>query len=162
MREFYLGEDITVKTKSDCDVAVGQGNKIYAQTKSDENGDAKIEVDAFFEPGHYSIVVTYKGKFVSTETICIKSPFINKSKKEQLREMIRNLDAVIDARLTNNVDAIQSMSINGKSYVYETLETLMNARRKFTDQLADVIQAENLRKGKSPIINIKMRFNNPR
>ncbi|BEN87060.1 hypothetical protein [Serratia marcescens] len=162
MREFYLGEDITVKTESDCDVAVGQGNKIYAQTKSDENGDAKIEVDTFFEPGHYSIVVTNNGKFVSTETICIKSPFINKSKKEQLREMIRNLDAVIDARLTNNVDAIQSMSINGKSYVYETLETLMNARRKFTDQLADVIQAENIKKGKSPIINIKTRFNNPR
>lgn len=162
MREFYIGENITVSTESDSQVTVGRDNKIFAQKQANGSGEASIEIDSMFEAGHYSIVITKNGKFISTETICIKSPFINTNKKDSLREMIKNLDAVIEARLTNNVDAVQSMSINGKSYVYETLETLMNARKKFTDQLADLIQSENLKKGKSPIINIKARFINPR
>ncbi|MCV4608395.1 hypothetical protein OFB74_36405, partial [Escherichia coli] len=73
----------------------------------------------------------------------VKSPFNEKSKKQQLREMINDLDKVIQYRLTSNEEAIQQMSINGKSFVYETLDSLLNARKKFLSQLNSIVQAEN-------------------
>ncbi|MBN5214270.1 hypothetical protein [Serratia ureilytica] len=162
IKEYYIGEDLTLKTDPGAKVAIGRDSTIFAEKVADSKGDVSINLDDIFEPGHYSQVISKDGKFISTEVICIKSPFINTSTKEQLRDMIRDLDKVIQYRLTSNEDAIQSMSINGKSFVYETLDTLMAARKKFVDQLSNLIQAENLRKGKSGIINIKARFNNPR
>lgn len=74
--------------------------------------------------------------------------------------MINDLDKVIQYRLTNNEEAIQQMSINGKSFVYETLEALMNTRKKLVANLANIIKSEDLAKGKSPILTIKARFRN--
>ncbi|MDP8728354.1 hypothetical protein [Serratia marcescens] len=158
----YIGEDLNVKTESTADVAIGRDNQVLLEAKADKNGNAVLTIDSLFEPGHYSLVTKQSNKILSTEVICIKSPFVATSKKEQLRGMIKDIDKVIQYRLTNDDDAIQSMAINGKNFVYEPLNVLMDARKKLVDQLSDVIQSENLKNGKSPIITIKARFVNPR
>ena len=60
--------------------------------------------------------------------------------------------------MTGNDDAIQSMSINGKTFTYETLDSLLSARKKFLSQLNAIVQAEKEKKGISPINTIKYSF----
>lgn len=154
--EIFIGETLEIKNE--------QGSSVVVASKqltlySNDSAPADVEIDTSdFTEGRYSIVIMKSGKLVSNDILKVKSPLIGKTKKEQLIEMIRSIDTVIEYRLTNNEEAIQQMSINGKSFVYETLDSLMLARKKLLSSLNGIVQAENTKKGKSPIEVIKFRF----
>ncbi|ELX8362379.1 TPA: hypothetical protein N5O45_000638 [Enterobacter kobei] len=159
MKEVFIGEKLELTNPQGASVQIGSKETVLFEQ---ENCPENIGVDSSeFIEGVFSIVIFEDGSLLSNELIKVKSPFNEKSKKQQLREMINDLDKVIQYRLTSNEEAIQQMSINGKSFVYETLDSLLNARKKFLSQLNSIVQAENEAKGKSPIVTIKARFKNP-
>ncbi|EPY4242103.1 MULTISPECIES: hypothetical protein [Klebsiella/Raoultella group] len=158
IKEIFIGELLELTNPTNASVQIGSKELVlFEQKQCPEN--IRVETTDFTE-GTFSVVVLNDGQLISNELIKVKSPFIGKTKKEQLREMINDLDKVIQYRLTNNEEAIQQMSINGKSFVYETLEALMNTRKKLVANLANIIKSEDLAKGKSPILTIKARFRN--
>lgn len=159
MKEIYIGEDLQLQNDDLVSITIGtEKDVLFAADKCPAN--MTISSDGF-SSGTFSIVIMKDGKFVSTELLKVKSPFIKESKANQLRGMINSIDALITARMTNNDEAIQQMTINGKSFVYETLDALMAARKRFVQELSDVIEAENMKKGISPIVTIKARFVGP-
>ncbi|CAH0132934.1 hypothetical protein SRABI106_00035 [Rahnella aquatilis] len=158
MKEIYIGEDLQIQNDDLVSITIGsEKTVIFAGDNCPAN--MKISTDGF-KAGSYSIVIMKHGTFVSTELLKVKSPFIKENKNNQLREMINSIDSLITARMTNNEDAMQQMTINGKSFVYETLESLMIARSKFVKDLTNSLQADEIKKGKSPITTIKARFRN--
>lgn len=159
MKEIFIGEHLVLSNPIDASVSIASKElTIFKDPKCPEN----VSVDTTdFPEGIFSVVIFDKGALISNEVIKVKSPFIGKSKKTQLREMINDLDKVIQYRLTNNEEAIQQMSINGKSFVYETLDALMSTRKKLVANLDSIIKSELIAQGKSPILTIKARFQNP-
>ncbi|HBT3063116.1 hypothetical protein [Klebsiella aerogenes] len=158
-KEIFIGEKLELTNPQGANVQIGSKEVgLFSQDNCPEN--VVIETNDFVE-GTYSIVIFSDGSLISNELIKVKSPFVEKNKKQQLREMIADLDKVIQYRLSNNEEAIQQMSINGKSFVYETLDALLSARKRLTANLDSLIKSEQMAKGKSPIITIKARFKNP-
>lgn len=159
MKEIFIGENLVLTNPEGAHVSIASKElTLFKDPKCPEN----VSVDTVdFPEGIFSVVIFDKGALISNEVIKVKSPFIGKSKKTQLREMINDLDKVIQYRLTNNEEAIQQMSINGKSFVYETLDALMSTRKKLVANLDSIIKSELIAQGKSPILTIKARFQNP-
>lgn len=158
-KQIFIGETLLVQNEQGASVTLAN-----RQTELYKNPSAPANVEiptSEFAEGIYSLVIFLNGAFVSTQLVKIVSPIAAKSNKEQIIEQIRNIDSVISYRLTNNEDAIQQMSINGKSFVYETLDSLMAARKKLLSALSAVVQAEDARNGKGPIKTIKFRFRGP-
>ncbi|WP_039660894.1 hypothetical protein [Pantoea sp. MBLJ3] len=158
-KQIFIGETLLVQNEQGASVTLAN-----RQTELYKNPSAPSNVEiptSEFSEGIYSLVIFLGGAFVSTQLVKIVSPIAAKSNKEQIIEQIRNIDSVISYRLTNNEDAIQQMSINGKSFVYETLDSLMAARKKLLSALSAVVQAEDARNGKGPIKTIKFRFRGP-
>ncbi|EFH5737128.1 hypothetical protein AT520_003949 [Escherichia coli] len=158
MKEIFIGEKLVLINETGANVTIGNSEiTLFNQ----DNCPANVGVDSSdFVEGTFSVVIFFDGALVSNEIIKVKSPFIKKSKKEELREAINSIDKVIHYRLTNNEEAIQQMSINGKSFVYETLDALMSARKRMMANLENLINSEKLANGKSPIVTIKARFKN--
>ncbi|HCQ2612787.1 hypothetical protein [Escherichia coli] len=157
--EIYIGEKLAAYNPEGATVSIGSTEtKLFSQTDCPAN--ISVDTSDFIE-GTFSVVVLYEGALISNSIIKVKSPFVSKTKKEQLREMINDIDTVIQYRLTSNEEAIQQMSINGKSFVYETLDSLLLARKRLLANLANLIKSEQLANGKSPIVTIKARFTNP-
>ncbi|CDK48560.1 hypothetical protein AADQ00_05860 [Escherichia coli] len=159
MKEIFIGEKLQLTNPQGANVQIGSNETIlFKKDNCPENFG--VDTSDFIE-GNFSIVIFNQGALTSNELIKVKSPFVSKTKKQQLREMINDLDKVIQYRLTSNEEAIQQMSINGKSFVYESLDALMSARKRLAANLDSLIKSEEMAKGKSPIITIKARFNNP-
>lgn len=157
-KEIFIGEKLELTNPQGANVQLGSKETVLF---SQENCPENIGVDTSdFIEGTFSVVVFNNGALISNELIRVKSPFNAKTKKQQLREMINELDQVIQYRLTSNEEAIQQMSINGKSFVYETLDALLIARKRLAANLASLIKSEQMANGKSPIITIKARFKN--
>lgn len=157
-KEIFIGEKLELTNPQGANVQIGSKETVLF---SQENCSENIGVDTSdFIEGTFSVVVFNNGALISNELIRVKSPFNAKTKKQQLREMINELDQVIQYRLTSNEEAIQQMSINGKSFVYETLDALLIARKRLAANLASLIKSEQMANGKSPIITIKARFKN--
>lgn len=158
MKEIFIGEKLVLINETGANVTIGNSETTLF---NQDNCPANVGVDSSdFIEGTFSVVIFFDGALVSNEIIKVKSPFIKKSKKEELREAINNIDKVIHYRLTNNEEAIQQMSINGKSFVYESLDALMSARKRMMANLENLINSEKLANGKSPIVTIKARFKN--
>ncbi|MEZ7211439.1 MULTISPECIES: hypothetical protein [Pantoea] len=154
--QIFIGETLKIQNEQGASVTVASKEKQLYQNSS---SPANVEISTSdFPEGTYSIVIFNDGAFVSSEILKVVSPYISKTKKEQLIEMIASIDQVIEYRLTNNDDAIQQMSINGKSFVYETLDSLMAARKKLLSSLNAIVAAEKARNGIGPIKTIKFRF----
>lgn len=159
MKEIYIGEDLQLQNDDLVSITIGTEKEILFTA---DNCPANMTISSDgFSSGTFSVVIMKDGKFVSTELLKVKSPFIKESKANQLRGMINSIDSLITARMTNNDEAIQQMTINGKSFVYETLDALMAARKRFVQELSNVIESENMKKGISPIVTIKARFVGP-
>ncbi|EPC7350192.1 TPA: hypothetical protein ACXDFY_000719 [Enterobacter roggenkampii] len=154
--KIFIGEDLKLTNNEGANITIGSKNsKIFENDNASEN--LVIPTGDFVE-GQYSIVIFENGKFVSSELLNVVSPFAARTKKQQLIDIINSLDEVIEYRMTGNDDAIQSMSINGKTFTYETLDSLLSARKKFLSQLNAIVQAEKEKKGISPIKTIKYSF----
>ncbi|CAM7335217.1 hypothetical protein WAY59_002338 [Escherichia coli] len=158
-KEIFIGEKLQLTNAQGANVQIGSKETVLFKQ---ENCPADIGVDTSdFIEGTFSVVIFSNGALISNELIKVKSPFNEKSKKQQLRELINDLDKVIEYRLTNNEEAIQQMSINGKSFVYETLDSLLLARKRLVSNLASLIRSEKMANGESPVTTIKVRFKNP-
>ena len=154
--KIFISEDLKLTNNQGASVTIGsKTTKIYENDSAPS--DVVIPTGDFVE-GQYSIVIFENGKFVSSDLLNVVSPFTARTKKQQLIDIINSLDEVIEYRMTGNDDAIQSMSINGKTFTYETLDSLLSARKKFLSQLNAIVQAEKEKKGISPIKTIKYSF----
>lgn len=157
--EIFIGEKLLLTNPQGANVQIGSKQLILFKQ---ENCPENIGVDSSeFEEGTFSVVIFNDGVLISNDLLKVKSPFNDKTKKQQLREMINDLDKVIEYRLTSNEEAIQQMSANGKSFVYETLDSLLLARKRLVANLASLIKSEKMANGESPVTTIKVRFKNP-
>ncbi|HBZ8158472.1 TPA: hypothetical protein MM329_000685 [Escherichia coli] len=157
--DIFIGEKLLLTNPQDANIQIGSKELILFKQ---ENCPENIGVDTSeFEEGTFSVVIFNDGVLISNDLLKVKSPFNDKTKKQQLREMINDLDKVIEYRLTSNEEAIQQMSANGKSFVYETLDSLLLARKRLVANLASLIKSEKMANGESPVTTIKVRFKNP-
>lgn len=156
MKTIYIGESIAIENPQGASVIIGDDlTTLYKNEDAPEN--VGIETDEFTE-GNYSIVVFLNKKFISTTPLKIKNPLTKQDKRISIRQQIDDIDMLIHARLTSNEDAIQQMTINNKTLVYEGLESLISLRKHLVKILGDLNRAEKARVGKSPIITYKARF----
>lgn len=158
-KEIFIGEKLQLTNPQGASVQIGSKETVLFKR---DNNPENIGVDTSdFLEGTFSVVIFNSGTLISNELIKVKSPFNGKTKKQQLRELINDLDNVIQYRLTSNEEAIQAMSANGKSFTYETLDSLLLARKRLAANLASLIKSEKMANGESPVTTIKVRFKNP-
>lgn len=149
--KLYIGTQLTVTIKG----SHGAFGRNDGETYALEAGINKINTDNL-TPGNYTLV-DYTDPIEFTRYV-VKSPFGKQSQLEQIKEMIRAIRACLLARVSGDDAYLQSMASDGYTFAYASimeLEELLSANER---RLARAKQADDIKKGKSPMRTIKARF----
>ena len=156
--------DITIRVGEElhlCNEA-GTDYKIANSRRVIDEGHAAVQNTILstsdYAEGNYTIALYKGGVLVSTQNLSVVSVFAKQSRIEVLRERLNLIESVIDARMNNDEAALYQMTINNKTFIYESLGVLSALADKTKKELGEAIRNEKRRNGVSPINTIKVRF----
>lgn len=124
------------------DVIIGTHDKppIYSESVPALNGiqhDILLTADGI--DGYYIMIVSVNSEIKFTDSVQVINPFVQQ-RDVQLKKLIAELDAVIQARINSDT---QQLSMMNKSLTKEPLDTLVRLREKYQDELNKYNNAKN-------------------
>lgn len=150
------GEKLPFANEEGVTIQIGNSREIIYQIDDAPANHVVSTLD--FKAGKYTAVVIKDEELISSRDITITPIFAKQTKKEFLRETIDLIDQVITARLSGDEAALQSMTVKGNTFMYESLSVLTQLKSEYERQLVKLIKQERRKAGISPIQNIKIRL----
>ncbi|HEK0666374.1 TPA: hypothetical protein SMP26_001866 [Proteus mirabilis] len=150
------GQPLHIECVAGSEIQIGNSKNIIHEIPSSRENETITTRD--FPEGKYSVVVMKDDAIVSVQELTITPFFTKQTKEDFLREMIKKIEAVIDARLSGDEPALQQMSVKGNTFAYESLAVLNQLRDNYRRELSQLILAKRKKEGISPISNIHIRL----
>ncbi|MEI7342234.1 hypothetical protein WCT87_12200 [Pectobacterium brasiliense] len=126
--KIYKGEPFTVKMVANSTI---RGKPFNIDYTADDELDAIFQTSEW-EESQILVLSDVTGKIIEIYTINVVDPFASTDQLTHLRELLKDIDAVIDSRIKNDNS---QLTINNKTLIRESLDVLLRLKGDTTEKI---------------------------
>ncbi|CQI92588.1 Uncharacterised protein [Yersinia rohdei] len=128
----YIGELILETLPPHSTLTIANSTKTITVITNDTDQNQLMPIDtSLFEAGFYTVVSNAGGKLTITN-INIINPMAQTDRLIELQKQLDDLNILIQARISGDTS---QLTINNKTLIHESLETLLKLKSTITQQL---------------------------
>ncbi|UUE38099.1 hypothetical protein L0Y26_09360 [Pectobacterium aroidearum] len=126
--KIYKGEPFTVKMVANSTI---RGKPFNIDYTADDEHEAAFQTDEWSD-NQVLVLSDVTGKIIEIYNVSVIDPFSSTDQLTHLRELLNDIEAVIEARIKNDNS---QLTINNKTLIRESLEVLLRLKGDTTEKI---------------------------